>query len=82
MTLFMSGYLISTADGEGIKVFEWFEIPAIIEFDDTKDLAGFIHKWIAYSLMVIIIIHILGALKHHFVDKDETLLRMLGLNKK
>ncbi len=82
LVLFVSGYLISTADGESIKVFNWFELPAILEFDDSDDLAGLIHKWVAYLLIGLVVFHVLGALKHHFIDKDETLLRMIGRSKK
>lgn len=36
------------------------------------------HEIIGYTLAIFIVLHILGALKHHFLDKDRTLLRMLG----
>lgn len=78
LILFVSGYLISTADGESIKVFDWFELPALLELEDKDDLSGLVHKYVAYGLIGLVIFHILGALKHHFFDKDETLRRMLG----
>ncbi|GIU09815.1 hypothetical protein TUM4261_18750 [Shewanella sp. c952] len=74
----LSGYLISTADDRGIWVFDWFEIPsfgAIV--DDQADIAGVIHQYAAYSLIGLAIVHAIGALKHHFIDKDSTLLRMI-----
>ncbi len=79
--LFVSGYLIATADGEAISVFDWFEVPALWEFDDNQDIAGAVHKWGAYSLIGLVLLHILGALKHHFIDKDETIRRMIGQTK-
>jgi cytochrome b561 len=30
--------------------------------------------------MALVALHALAALKHHFLDKDPTLLRMLGIN--
>ncbi len=75
--LFISGYLISTADGRAIEVFYWFDIPALGEFiENQEDIAGAFHKWIAYTLMAIVGLHLAGALKHHVIDKDETLKRM------
>ena len=77
--LFASGYLISTGDGRGIEVFNWFTIPSLGElFPRQADLAGLVHEYVAYILILLALFHALGALKHHFIDKDETLNRMLG----
>ncbi|ABV35827.1 cytochrome b561 [Shewanella sediminis HAW-EB3] len=78
LLIMFSGYLISTADSRGIWVFGWFELPGFGAFiDDQADIAGLIHQYAAYSLVGLALIHALGALKHHFVDKDSTLLRMV-----
>lgn len=74
----VSGYLISTADGRGIEVFNWFVLPSFGElFSQQADTAGLIHKFSAYGLMGLVLLHALAALKHHFIDKDNTLKRML-----
>ena len=73
------GYLISTADGKPIDVFNWFEVPATItSIEDQEDVAGEWHYWFALSVIVIASVHAFAALKHHFLSKDITLLRMLG----
>jgi len=73
-----SGYLISTADGRGIEVFNWFVLPSLGElFKEQADIAGLVHKFSAYALMSLVLLHALAALKHHFIDKDTTLKRML-----
>jgi cytochrome b561 len=78
--IFISGYLISTSDGRAILVFNWFEVTALGElFDEQTDIAGLIHKYTAYSLIILSLFHITGALKHHFFDKDQTLIRMLKI---
>jgi len=78
LLIMFSGYLISTADSRGIWVFEWFELPGFGSFiDDQADIAGLVHQYAAYSLIVLVVVHALGALKHHFIDKDSTLLRMV-----
>ncbi len=77
--LMISGYLISTADGRAIEVFNLISLPSLGElFTDQEDLSGIVHKYLAYALMVTVILHALAALKHHFIDRDNTLLRMLG----
>ena len=78
--LFASGYLISTADGRSIDVFNWFSVPAMGEFfENQEDIAGEAHFYIAWSVIVLAIIHALAALKHHFISNDDTLKQMLRL---
>ncbi len=75
-----SGYLISTADGRAIEVFNWFDVPAIIiNIPNQEDIAGEVHELLAWILMALVALHSLGAIKHHFIDKDRTLKKMLGL---
>lgn len=77
--LLVSGYLIGTANGGGIPVFGLFEVPALpIRIEDQEDVAGDIHAWLAWGLIVLAAGHALAALKHHFIDRDATLVRMLG----
>jgi cytochrome b561 len=76
----LSGYLISTADGRAVEVFTLFEIPAIIYgMDGQEDIAGDIHFALAILLIGLVAVHAGAAIRHHFVDKDRTLKRMLGL---
>lgn len=74
----ISGYFMSTAESAPVEVFGLFSVPALIEpFENQADLAGLLHEWFAYSLMGLVAIHILGVLKHHFYDRDDTLMRMI-----
>ena len=76
--LFISGYLISTADGRSIFVFDLFEVPTLLPaIKGMEDLAGLVHEIVAWSLAGLVTLHALAALKHHFIDKDHTLLRMI-----
>jgi cytochrome b561 len=77
--LMIAGYLISTADGKGIIVFDLFEVPALYTgIPNQEDLAGLVHEYLAWTLVVFAGLHALAALKHHYIDRDVTLLRMLG----
>ncbi|MNI77466.1 hypothetical protein D3C73_1337610 [compost metagenome] len=75
----IAGYLISTAEGVGIPVFGLFEVPALVSgLPDQADTAGVIHLYLAWVLVIFSGLHALAALKHHFIDRDVTLKRMLG----
>jgi cytochrome b561 len=77
-----SGYLISTADGRAIAVFDWFSVPALIsDLPAQEDIAGLIHRWLAYLMMGLVLLHAAAALKHHFINKDNTLRKMLRAKK-
>jgi len=76
----LSGYLISTADGRAIAVFNWFQVPATLQgIDKQEDIAGVIHLWLSVSLVSLAALHAMAAIKHHFFDRDRTLKRMFGL---
>jgi len=74
----VSGYLISTAESQAISVFNWFDVPALFKpFENQADIAGEIHELLVFTLIGFAVLHALAALKHHFIDKDNTLKRML-----
>ncbi len=80
--IFISGYLISTADGRGISVFDWFTVPSLGSlFPRQADISGDVHFYAAWFLIIMVSIHALAALKHHFIDKDNTLRKMTGAKK-
>ena len=79
----LTGYLIPTAEGVGIDVFGWFTVPALFSFSkDTADFIGLAHRYLAWAVMALAGAHAAAALKHHVIDKDITLLRMLGVSQK
>ena len=78
-TIMLTGYFISTSDGRAIQVFDLFEVPSFGQlFPRQSDIASDLHKWLAYSLIGLVVLHAAAAIKHHVVDKDATLLRMFG----
>ena len=78
-TIMLSGYLISTEDGRPIEVFGLFAIPATLShLPHQADVAGIVHLTLAYGVITLVVLHALAAFKHHFVDHDRTLRRMLG----
>lgn len=74
----ITGYLITTAEGQAARVFEWFSIPVSVQLTaDQVDLAGEIHEYGAWLIILIATLHAGAALMHHFVFKDRTLKRMI-----
>lgn len=77
LLVLVSGYLISTAGGTAVPVFDWFEVPALFNgIERQESIAGEWHEWLAIALLVLASLHALAALKHHFIDRDSTLRRM------
>ncbi|MHA7925635.1 MAG: cytochrome b [Marinobacter sp.] len=75
----VSGYLISTADGSSISVFDWFEVPSVTgQIKGMEDTAGTVHYWATWAIVGLAAVHAAGAFKHHLFDRDRTLRRMLG----
>ena len=74
----ITGYAISTSAGRGISMFGWFELPALFSVDEqTREWAVQLHFYLAYGTAIVVLGHIGAALKHQFIDKEGTLLRML-----
>lgn len=84
----ISGMVMSGMGGHGIAVFGVELVAANPDpanpmemIPHNKALAGFAHEAhevIGNLLILALLLHVVGALKHHVVNKDGTLRRMLG----
>lgn len=75
----ISGIMFSLGLGYPVPVLGLFEIgPLPQKIPILADIGGDIHEYAGNSLIAVISLHIAGALKHHTIDKDGTLRRMLG----
>lgn len=80
LAIFISGYMISTADGRSIEFFNWFSVPGLGSFfENQEDIAGTAHYYLALTLISLAAVHALAALKHHFINKDNTLNKMVRI---
>ncbi len=78
ITMLISGYLMTTADGAAYSLFGIIQLPAVSRFTSQQiDTLGDIHRYVSYALMTLVLFHVIGALKHQLIDKDHTLNRML-----
>jgi cytochrome b561 len=61
-----------------MELFGLFTLPDIIAANRPLHRAfEDIHEVVSYLLIPLLAVHILAALKHHYVDRDWTLMRML-----
>ena len=75
----LGGWLASSLALRPVDFFGLFTIP-MLPVGENKDLAGTIfdaHKTAGTIMIYLIGLHILGALKHTFIDKDLGIFRML-----
>ena len=72
----LSGVIMAVYSKYGIK---WFGMDFIKGLDNNpmREIFKSAHEIIGLVMIAIIVIHILGALKHQFIDKDETMDRIL-----
>ncbi len=78
----LSGWLMSSAKGFQTVYLGLLPIPDLLAKDEALGdaLAG-VHAWLNYSLAALLLVHVAAALKHHLIDRDEVLVRMLPLVK-
>ena len=80
------GMLSSGGSGHGFGVFELTLLPGSYAEDGSvvplsplwQSVGYWAHRLTAYALACVLVLHVAGALKHHLVDRDATLRRMLG----
>jgi cytochrome b561 len=74
----LSGWAMSSARGFPVALGGLIPLPPLLAKDEAlgKSLTG-VHQLIGWALAILVIGHVAMALKHHFVDRDSTLLRML-----
>ena len=80
----LSGWLAFTEHVRrtlGVASASFFGLAKIPILPDFGINFHFIHKWGGNAALVLIALHILAAMKHHFFDRDDVLVRMLGLRK-
>jgi len=74
----LSGYLYTTAANVPVVYLGLFQIPALFEGSpELKALFKPVHYWLNMLLLVTVLAHVGAALKHHFIDRDDVLKRML-----
>ena len=78
----LSGWLYSSAAGVQTVYFGVIPLPDLLERDKAlAETLKAIHEALNYSLFTLVAVHAGAALKHHFIDGDDVLARMLPFAK-
>ncbi|MBI5658822.1 MAG: cytochrome b [Nitrosomonadales bacterium] len=74
----VSGWLMSSAKGVPVVYLGLVQLPDLVGKDKALgDTLQEVHEALNFGLLALAGMHVAAALKHHFLDKDTTLLRML-----
>jgi cytochrome b561 len=74
----LSGWLYSSAAGKTVVYLGYIPLPDLVHAD--KDLAETlkdVHEYLNYLLAALVLTHVAAAWKHHLLDRDDVLTRML-----
>jgi len=78
----LSGWMMSSARGFPVSWFGFFQLPDLVPKNKTLyDLFLGTHEALQWVLYTVVALHVLAALKHHFMLKDDVLKRMLPFTK-
>lgn len=88
VTMPLSGMVSAYVGGHDLTVYGWQLLADNLDPTGKErvlprnaamhEFLGSVHTTVAWILATAVLLHIAGALKHHLVDKDGTLRRMLG----
>lgn len=78
VTVSITGYLVPWSGGRALDIFGLFQIPS--PFTGSREFHDFmeeIHDFAGHAFIPLLALHILGSVKHHFIDKDGVMQRMV-----
>lgn len=74
----LSGWLMSSAKGVQTVWFGVLPIPDLIAKDkELGSQLAELHAFLSWTLVAVLVTHVAAALKHHWIDRDDVLTRML-----
>ena len=76
----VSGWLYSSASGVPTVYLGWIQLPDLVGRDKAlAELLKQVHILLNTALLAVVFVHAAAAFKHHFLDHDDVLARMLPL---
>ncbi|MFM8759868.1 MAG: cytochrome b [Methylophilaceae bacterium] len=71
----VAGIIMSLYSKYGLQ---WFGIKLLegLENKDLRETFAEVHELLGTAMLVVLAVHVLGALKHRLIDKDDTMKRM------
>lgn len=74
----LSGIAMNIGGGRALEVFGYTLVAAGEKVVWLQELGAAVHKTAPPIIIAIVLLHIAAVLKHHLIDKDATMARMLG----
>ena len=82
LSLPLLGWAQTSAAGKTVSIFGWINLPSIVKEDsDFSETLADYHQNAAWLLLALVLVHVIAALWHHFIRKDNVLKSMLGTSK-
>jgi cytochrome b561 len=74
----VSGYLYTLSAGVPVVYLGLVQLPVFMDPNpEWKPVLKTLHYWLNMTMAAAVAAHVAAALKHHFIDRDSTLKRML-----
>jgi cytochrome b561 len=74
----VSGWVLSSASGVPFRIFGEIPLPSIAAVDkEAAEFAKHVHHAFVFLLVLLLIVHVGAALRHHYVKHNDVLKRML-----
>jgi cytochrome b561 len=74
----LTGWMMSSAKNYSVSWFKLFQLPDLVAPSESVfRLMHSLHEGLNLALVGVAALHIAGALKHHFIDRNDVLKRML-----
>ena len=78
LALPMCGSLAVNSAGRPVSLMGFIHLPSLMAKNQAlHERIETLHVALAWVLAALVVLHVLAALKHHFIDRDEVLVRML-----
>lgn len=79
LVLPMSGWALASLEGEAVGFFGAFQLPAlpVTGGEAMEERVEEVHELAGNVLLVLAAVHVAAAFKHHFIAKNDVLMRML-----
>ena len=74
----LTGWWFNSVSGKPLQWFKLFNLPPLASKDDAlRPIAHGVHEYLFWFLMLMLVVHVGAALRHHVFDNDNVLRRML-----
>lgn len=82
LALPLTGWAFAVTAERPLEYFGLFDVPLSPFAESARDVLHEVHEGAGKAAAALVVLHVLGAVKHHFLDRDDVVARMLPFLKK